>query len=143
MNFWRLCHMEHTLMPWEKVGPQFKKFYKRAGMLVDLDRCIGCHSCSVSCKTENDVPLGNFRIRVRYLEQPDQSAFRSAMAMPAPSGPIIKFPSTLILPRTATFSLPSSGTFTPKAAPVIGNMPRRSFTPTLFSCIPRLAKLSV
>ena len=97
--------MEHTLMPWEKVGPQFKKFYKRAGMLVDLDRCIGCHSCSVSCKTENDVPLGNFRMRVRYLEQPDQSAFRSAMAMPAPSGPIIKFPSTLILPRTATFSL--------------------------------------
>ena|GEM_PF-2265830 len=78
MNFWRLCHMEHTLMPWEKVGPQFKKSYKRAGMLVDLDRCIGCHSCSVSCKTENDVPLGNFRMRVRYLEQPDQSVISFA-----------------------------------------------------------------
>ncbi|HCI92173.1 MAG TPA: hypothetical protein DHW77_01800 [Verrucomicrobiales bacterium] len=22
-------------------------------MLIDLDRCVGCHSCSVSCKTEH------------------------------------------------------------------------------------------
>ena len=63
--------LERELMPWERVGAKYKKSYKRAGMLVDLDRCIGCHSCSVSCKTENDVPLGNFRMRVRYLEQPD------------------------------------------------------------------------
>ncbi|MGY8657171.1 MAG: hypothetical protein ACKVKH_00945 [Verrucomicrobiales bacterium] len=40
-------------------------------MLMDLDRCLGCHSCSVSCKTENEVPLGSFRIRVRYLGKLD------------------------------------------------------------------------
>jgi len=58
-------------LPWEHIGPEYKKSYKRVGMLVNLDRCIGCHSCSVSCKTENNVPLGNFRMRVRYLEQPE------------------------------------------------------------------------
>lgn len=65
-------------MPWEKVGPEFKLDYKRAGMLVDLDRCIGCHSCSVSCKTENDVPLGDFRMRVRYLESPNDKTIAFA-----------------------------------------------------------------
>ena len=38
-------------------------------MLVDLRRCIGCHACSVSCKTEHNVALGGFRTRVRYLHQ--------------------------------------------------------------------------
>ena len=83
---------QSTLMPWEKVGPQFKKSYKRAGMLVDLDRCIGCHSCSVSCKTENDVPLGNFRMRVRYLEQPDDAkiTFAPMICMQCVDAPCLK-----------------------------------------------------
>lgn len=36
----------------------------RWGFLVDLSRCKGCKACSVSCKTENDVPLGVFRSAV-------------------------------------------------------------------------------
>lgn len=27
-------------------------------MVIDLDRCIGCYSCEVSCKMENNVDLG-------------------------------------------------------------------------------------
>ena len=27
-------------------------------MVIDLNRCFGCHACSVSCKAEQDVPLG-------------------------------------------------------------------------------------
>ncbi len=27
----------------------------RLGMVIDLDRCIGCWTCSVACKQENDV----------------------------------------------------------------------------------------
>ena len=33
---------------------------KKYGWFVDTRRCFGCHACEVSCKSENDVPLGNF-----------------------------------------------------------------------------------
>jgi tetrathionate reductase subunit B len=38
-------------------------------MALDLERCTGCHACSVACKVENDVPLGNFRTKVYYHDQ--------------------------------------------------------------------------
>ena len=60
-------------------------------MLIDLDRCIGCHSCSVSCKTENNVPLGDFRIRVRYLEKPKEKSlvFTPLMCMHCADAPCL------------------------------------------------------
>ncbi len=61
---------EQSPIPWENIGPQFKRPQKQAAILVDLRRCTGCHACSVSCKTEHEVPLGDFRMRVRYLERP-------------------------------------------------------------------------
>ncbi len=33
-------------------------------MAVDLERCIGCWSCAVICKSENDVPLGMWWNRI-------------------------------------------------------------------------------
>lgn len=30
----------------------------RYGMAIDTTRCIGCHTCSVKCKIENNVPNG-------------------------------------------------------------------------------------
>lgn len=36
----------------------------RYGMVIDLRRCVGCHSCSVSCSVENRVPVGYFRATV-------------------------------------------------------------------------------
>lgn len=39
---------------------------KRYAMAFDLKRCTGCHACSVACKVENQVPLGNFRTKVYY-----------------------------------------------------------------------------
>jgi Fe-S-cluster-containing dehydrogenase component len=38
------------------------------GFIIDQSRCIGCHACTVACKSENDVPLGNFRTWVKYTE---------------------------------------------------------------------------
>lgn len=59
--------------PWETVGPEHAQTRRRAGMVVDIDRCVGCHSCSVACKTEHQVPLGNFRQRTHYLQRPGQT----------------------------------------------------------------------
>ena len=38
------------------------------GFLMDHRRCIGCHACTVACKSENDVPVGDFRTWVKYTE---------------------------------------------------------------------------
>jgi tetrathionate reductase subunit B len=38
-------------------------------MALDIERCIGCHACSVACKVENGVPLGSFRTKVYYLDE--------------------------------------------------------------------------
>ena len=42
----------------EAAGPDPNK---RWGMVIDLERCIGCHACTNICKAENNVPLGGFR----------------------------------------------------------------------------------
>jgi Fe-S-cluster-containing dehydrogenase component/formate-dependent nitrite reductase membrane component NrfD len=39
------------------------------GFLIDHRRCIGCHACTVACKSENDVPVGSFRTWVKYTEK--------------------------------------------------------------------------
>jgi tetrathionate reductase subunit B len=39
------------------------------GMLIDLRKCVGCQSCSIACKAEFDVPLGNTRSWVEYVEK--------------------------------------------------------------------------
>lgn len=61
-----------TPLPWEDLGPHRALKYKRAGMLINRDRCVGCHACSVACKTEHDVQLGGFRIRTHYLDAPER-----------------------------------------------------------------------
>ncbi|MFT5050495.1 MAG: Fe-S-cluster-containing dehydrogenase component [Chlamydiales bacterium] len=38
------------------------------GFVIDHTRCIGCHACTVACKSENEVPVGNFRTWVKYTE---------------------------------------------------------------------------
>lgn len=36
-------------------------------IVMDLDRCIGCHTCTVACKAENNVRLGSFWSKVLYI----------------------------------------------------------------------------
>jgi Fe-S-cluster-containing dehydrogenase component len=38
------------------------------GFVLDQRRCIGCHACTVACKSENEVPLGDFRTWVKYTD---------------------------------------------------------------------------
>lgn len=51
---------------------------KRYAMLIDLRRCIGCNTCAVVCKSENNVPLGVWRSWVKKVEKglfPDTKEF--------------------------------------------------------------------
>jgi Fe-S-cluster-containing dehydrogenase component/formate-dependent nitrite reductase membrane component NrfD len=38
------------------------------GFAIDQRTCIGCHACTVACKTENRVPVGQFRTWVKYVD---------------------------------------------------------------------------
>ena len=42
---------------------------KQYGMLIDARRCYGVHACSVACKAEFNVPLGETRSWVEYIEK--------------------------------------------------------------------------
>lgn len=36
----------------------------KLGMIIDLERCIGCHTCANACKMHNGVPMGMLWNRV-------------------------------------------------------------------------------
>ena len=39
------------------------------GFVIDLTRCIGCHACTIACKSEHDVPIGVNRCWVKTVEK--------------------------------------------------------------------------
>lgn len=41
----------------------------RYGFAIDQRTCIGCHACTVACKTEHQIPLGQFRTWVKYVDK--------------------------------------------------------------------------
>jgi len=41
----------------------------RYGFAIDQRTCIGCHACTVACKTEHEVPVGQFRTWVKYVDK--------------------------------------------------------------------------
>ena len=52
------------------------------GFVIDQTKCIGCHACTVACKTEHEVPLGVNRTWVKYVETgawPDTNRLFSVM----------------------------------------------------------------
>ena len=38
-------------------------------IVVDLDRCIGCHGCEIACKNENNIALGEYWNKDVYKRQ--------------------------------------------------------------------------
>lgn len=41
----------------------------RYGFVIDQNRCIGCHACTVACKEEHNIAVGVFRTWVKYVER--------------------------------------------------------------------------
>ncbi len=39
------------------------------GFVIDNRLCIGCHACTVACKSEHDVAIGVNRTHVKYIEK--------------------------------------------------------------------------
>lgn len=42
---------------------------RRWAMVIDLQKCVGCHTCAVACKSENNVPLGYWRSWVKGIQK--------------------------------------------------------------------------
>ena len=61
------CSSSVTIRNLERIG--FPLIFMRYGFVIDQNRCIGCHACTVACKEENQVPVGVFRTWVKYVEK--------------------------------------------------------------------------
>ena len=87
----------------------------RWGMAVDTERCIGCWSCAVICKSENDVPLGMWWNRIltkgEELDTPETGEFgRLDMSwVPLACQHCDDPPCMKVCPTSATFVDPEHG----------------------------------
>jgi tetrathionate reductase subunit B len=52
----------------------------RYAMVIDLRRCVGCQSCTVTCGVENRTPLGNFRTTVGEYAIREEKSERTVIA---------------------------------------------------------------
>jgi tetrathionate reductase subunit B len=42
---------------------------KKYGMVIDTNRCIACHGCTIACTSENNVPDGYYRSWVKIMSK--------------------------------------------------------------------------
>ncbi|HEU5413951.1 MAG TPA: 4Fe-4S binding protein, partial [Candidatus Angelobacter sp.] len=52
---------EHMLAGTPEAAPNYNTADHWWGMLVDIEKCIGCGSCVRACQKENNVPDGYYR----------------------------------------------------------------------------------
>ena len=81
---------------------------KRYAMMIDLRRCIGCHTCSVACKAEYEVPLGCWRTWVKQIEKGRYPYARKAF-LPILCNHCERAICTTVCPVKATYKRPEDG----------------------------------
>lgn len=72
------------------------------GMVIDLDRCIGCRACMEACKVENSTPEANFWMYVFRFEE-DEYPNTSIWFMPRPCMHCDNAPCVKVCPVGARF----------------------------------------
>lgn len=82
---------------------------KRLGMVIDLQACTGCNTCSVACKQENNLPEGVWWTQVITLgdvgEDSTEGEFPNLRLdyLPLACQQCVEAPCVEICPSTATF----------------------------------------
>jgi tetrathionate reductase subunit B len=65
------------------------------GMIIDIDKCIGCGNCVRACSKENKVPNGFFRTWVERYQVEENTSFHGEGKLPkveSPNGAMDGFP---------------------------------------------------
>jgi Fe-S-cluster-containing dehydrogenase component/formate-dependent nitrite reductase membrane component NrfD len=73
------------------------------GFVIDNRVCIGCHACTVACKSEHLVPIGVNRTWVKYVEKGEYPNTRRAFQV-SRCNHCVDAPCVSICPTTALFS---------------------------------------
>lgn len=94
-----LSQAENTFQPARREGSEEHRY----AMLVDLRRCIGCQSCTVSCGIENATPIGEFRTTVRQYEVTDEKQVINNVLLPRLCNHCDNPPCVPVCPVQATY----------------------------------------
>ncbi len=78
------------------------------GMVIDVRRCIGCHACTVACKSEFDVALGENRLWVEYVEKGEYPNVGRSF-LPRLCNHCSRPPCVDVCPTDATYKRPQDG----------------------------------
>jgi len=81
---------------------------KKYGMVIDTNRCTGCHGCSIACKSENNVPEGVYRSWVKQIIKGEYPHVRSCL-LPRLCNNCEDAPCLNYCPTGATYRTPEDG----------------------------------
>lgn len=81
---------------------------KKYGMVIDTNRCLMCHGCTIACISENNVPDGHYRSWVKVV---DKGVYPEVSRHPLPRlcNNCEDAPCLNLCPTGATYRTPEDG----------------------------------
>ncbi len=81
---------------------------KKYGMVIDANRCTGCHGCTIACLSENNVPDGFYRAWVKVMAK-GRYPVASIHFLPRLCNNCEDAPCLNLCPTGATYRTPEDG----------------------------------